>query len=1329
MDHTKPHSVETKHPVAIFRKLAFRFLLYFLLFLIFVAGIGVLALQSTYFQNRLRAVIEESTSHQINGSIHIGKLSGSLLSDITLNDIRLNDSNNTTLLSIESLSLRYFLPKAFFKIIYFKDVDLKGLRLNLAKSSSGEWNISSLFKSPDEAGADAPSFPYLLQIIHADLADLQINMHEPGSNDKNAAYLTVHRFVAGIEYDRSMRISILDSSLTFNRPTPFPVSLFGELIFSPATSDMTLQQFIIKSGDASLVVNGDGRFSETLPVFNVSLAAEHVNVSEISKKYSLSGFPESLLSGVITVSGTPEDFKHDISLMVDDAAIKINGSSGFDNERGLWSNLSASVRRLDLSKGWFHLDDILSGVVSTDIHLNATRLQSLAEKADAKASIDISGLLASGVPIDNVRLGASWSNGILSINRFQAVSGQNDLDLSGTLAPKTHQTKLNFKVNLLDAETLLTHLSISLPQIFDDVAVKGETQLALSLEGEYDLPSARFYVISHDVSAKTYHADTLDMHGLWLGLPGPDHRIDDIALTLQGISGDRLKISDFTLKGTWSGWLDDPVARFSTTAKGVEALSYRADRLDLDGNWSGRTDDSQSAFSVIARNLSSDSGTLESLKFSGRLHGLPNTVDAATDVRLLVEGLRMENISTPVLNLSANWQGPFSSFSGETSIETEGATIYGHLFSKIMVGGRITPDHTNVNLFADLEQGGHFELAGKVGSWKTDQKEITIDQLLLATTAPLQESTLTNTAPVQLTFRDSGLTLHDCHLDINDASLSLSGDIHPNGEQNLNLQVDKLQIGRLPGGWNDKAGLSGIVSANATLHGSWDRPVIASRVNAKDLSGYGIAQTTDFSATVDYKDPGASFHATLSKQGTLIFSASGTVPLSLSLSPFSAKTQAGDLKATLQTRDLKFSELPIPKIRDLEWDAVADINLAFAGSPQSPEISGNILIHDGYLNLLRKKLTYETLDGKIFLANNRVKIEKLHIEGDREGRLLSEGTILIQDGHRLDADLRLSGNNFYLPFQRAISARISPKLHLSGGIQNPRLTGEVTISESKIDLDKISRQRHSEIQVVESSSPGSDTPMLVASQSQGPEYLSPLYADILVHVPKNAWLKGQGVNAEISGEIAITKKPGGPFLLTGPLNTLRGNYYFMGKNFQLTKGNVEFLGLKEVNPNLNIEARTRVKSSTIIVILSGTAQEMTVDLSSDPEMDESDIISYLVFGRASEDLGGDQAFSVQKTAMNYVGGLLAGELRTLLGDTALIDSFSIESGSDGNGFGAVTLGKYVTPEIFISRRQGLSENDPSYQEITYELTPDIKLETQIGRDYTNSADITWEFDF
>jgi autotransporter translocation and assembly factor TamB len=681
------------------------------------------------------------------------------------------------------------------------------------------------------------------------------------------------------------------------------------------------------------------------------------------------------------------------------------------------------------------------------------------------------------------------------------------------------------------------------------------------------------------------------------------------------------------------------------------------------------------------------------------------------------------------LKISADLQDPFSSPSLHAVFEADDVSIYGESFRSLSLEGNSTLDSMVFGLSADHENGSRVEIDGTLSSFLSVQRDVILERLFVSTAAPWPVSTISNTDPVRLGLQGDDLTVHSCRLDVNHAALSLTGGVSREGARNLTVETHGIEISDIPGDWNIGPKFSGLLSTDITLNGPWSHPTITSDIRVAHFTGYGAAQTMDVSLTATYRDTSASFRTALSKQGVSILSADGNIPLALSLSPLSVESSPGEMAATIKTDHLKFSELPIPKINGVEWDAVADIDLSLSGDIRSPDILGDIFLRSGQLALFRNKLTYETIEGQIGFNKNRIDIENLQIEGDSEGQLKVAGTFFVEESHDFNSDLTLSGRNFYIPYQKAISARISPELHLTGGLKNPRLTGDVTISESRINLDRLSGRRHSDIQIIENGDSVNNGPMIVTSQSRNGDYLSPLSADIRVHVPKNAWLKGQDVNAEISGELTVRKQPGGSFLLTGPLNTLRGNYYFMGKNFIVNEGHVEFLGLKEINPNLDIEAQTRINSATIIVNLHGTAQEMVLDLSSDPVMEESDIISYLVFGKATDDLGGNQAFSVEKTALNYMGGLLVDELRTMLGDVALIDSFAIDSGNTENGIGAVTLGKYITPELFVSHRQSLSENEESFQEITYELTPDLKLETQVGKDATNSVDLTWEFDF
>lgn len=1274
-----------------FPRWIFRGLLYTLLGTITLVGIAVLILQTTFVQNRLRIFLAETASSRLHATISIGHMEGNLLSDLTFGEIRLESHDHMPVLSIDELSIRYLLPKLFYKNIHVESLSVTGLRLDLEKSSDGVWNLPFLQNTSDRPKSeDERPFPYHMVINYLNLSDALITVRQ----EADTTSLTINRFDAGFEYDQTILLSVFESSFSFNRPHDLQASLSGDLEFDPALSDLTNVRLVIENGDMRAKLDGHCRFSKTNPEFSFSLTAPPFHISELLESFSFSGLQDAVASGTVQISGTPEKFDHDISLELDGASLIINGSSGYDMDRGFWTSLSADIRSLDLSKGGLPLGDMISGIVSTDIRVNATGLQSI-KSLDATASAQLQGIVVSGIRLDRIGLSATWSHESLSIEQLTASCGQNLLNASGSFTPNTRKGNMDIALDLDQAEAVMNPLSKNYPVIFDTVKLGGKTTADISVEGSIDHPSARFFIVSDDASLLSFQSAHVDLKGIWRGLPGPDNHIEDIDLTLREVLSNQFQAKKITVKGSWGGWLENP----------------------------------DSVFSISVRDISNDRFQAEALDLSGKLRGKPAADDTTLDLMLLSNRIHFDEIDLQTLKMSSNLRGPVFTPSGRAVIEATDASIFGERFLKLSLAGNILPSNVHFDLSGGHENGSSTEIKGIVSNWNEDRKVLSLSKLFVATAAPWPVLTLSNTDPMRFLLQGDVVTVDDFSLSVNNAMLSLKGKLSKNEFLGLNLDVDNLEIDQIPGVWRDSSELSGIVSANFALDGPWNRPAISSDIRVSHLTGYGISQGSDLSASIETTGTMTSFHAALSTQGTSILSADGDIPLLVSLSPFSINTGPGEMKASLSTQDLKFSELPIPRIKGVEWDAVADMNLTLSGNILNPDIQGDFQVHDGQLTLSRNKLTYETIEGSILFSNDRFDIDNLLIEGDHEGRLMVAGAVYIREGYDLIADLKLNGNDFYIPFQKAITARISPDLHLSGWFKTPRLSGEVTINESRINLDRLSRQRYSEIQVVESSTPGSDSPVLVASQSSESGFLSPLTADILVRVPGNAWLKGQDVDAEISGEIAVSKQPNEPFVLTGPLNTLRGQYYFMGKTFELTQGNVEFPGLKEINPNLDIEAQTRIKSVDIIATLSGTAQEMTLDLSSDPAMEQSDIISYLVFGRATDDLGGDQAFSVEKTAMNYMGGLLAVELRDMLGGVEFIDTFSIDPSSDENGIGSMKFGKYITPELFISRSQSLSENEASYQEITYELTPSIKLETQVGKEYSNSVDLTWELDF
>ena len=266
-----------------------------------------------------------------------------------------------------------------------------------------------------------------------------------------------------------------------------------------------------------------------------------------------------------------------------------------------------------------------------------------------------------------------------------------------------------------------------------------------------------------------------------------------------------------------------------------------------------------------------------------------------------------------------------------------------------------------------------------------------------------------------------------------------------------------------------------------------------------------------------------------------------------------------------------------------------------------------------------------------------------------------------------------------------------------------------------------------EIEIITATS-GKGAEQHIADGVPPSELLQKLAAHITVKAPGNVWLKGQDINTEVAGDILLKKEAQKPFTLLGELQTLRGVYYFRGKQFKVEKGTVTFIGLEEPNPNIDIMAAAKIQQARIIILISGTARNLVLKLDSDPKMDPSDIISYLVFGKSTDALKGGQAFNAEKAALGLSGGLLASELRSILGDVFFIDSFALDAGDNGAG-GAVAVGKYVRPNIFILYRRGLAEEKQNQIEVSYEYSPNIRIETQLGDDKNNGVDLFWEFDF
>ncbi len=540
------------------------------------------------------------------------------------------------------------------------------------------------------------------------------------------------------------------------------------------------------------------------------------------------------------------------------------------------------------------------------------------------------------------------------------------------------------------------------------------------------------------------------------------------------------------------------------------------------------------------------------------------------------------------------------------------------------------------------------------------------------------------------------------------------------------FNMDLQQLASL---WPKPMPLQGRISGNARLTGAADTLKLAVEATAEDIV-YRKMGVNRLSASLFYQDENARMAASGFRDGRQIIDMHGVAPVRVSLVPFLAESAGEGLDADIALNGIDVSEIS-NMLDHPEIDAGGQLAIyaKMNGDIKNPRIEGRVLLGDGFLTLKKQGLSYEKMSAEIAFDPDGFDITQVNISGDKEGELSLSGRMEAAGFRPEKLDITATGKNFYVPFYAGIDAWGDPDLKLTGVLSAPVLTGTILVRKGRVNTEALFGNAPSEIRVIE---PERDENGVFRVPEENPEALSftgPLAADVLLTIPRNVWIRGKEESIEIRGGIHLKKEPGASFVLYGPLQAVRGTYRFRNRLFRITSGDLQFIGQEEINPPLNIEAETRIEDVRIITRLTGTFDRMKMELSSDPAMDQTDIISYLIFGQPTDALSEGESFRAGEAALGMTGQFAADELREILGEKLSFDYIGVSAGSEGFRDGSVSMGKYITPKVFVIYRYGFSEETPQQVEVNYEINRNFSLETEMDNERTSAVDLIWKYDF
>ncbi|MCF7859073.1 MAG: translocation/assembly module TamB [Candidatus Cloacimonetes bacterium] len=1244
-------------------------------------------LNSAIFKNIVRkTIIKAANKNLVAAELSIGKVKGSLLSNIALENLELS-TQNEQIFTCKEISINYKILPLLKKKLIINDFKIQDVDLLLTEQEPGSWNFSQILPPTDSTkiGLQQTEINWQIELKNLQIVNLNavLNLIETGR------FIPQKISDLNLTAEASYKQNELSVNLTtFSLQSSVPNITIRDLGFTGKLQDSLLVISDLKlqtiRNEMSAKTSYDLNSGKLL---NLQFELQPLDLYEFTNLFSelpLRKYPLIFLKLVLE----NDEMNSDIKLQINEQTISLESyiNSIYHDPEYKADLKFAKINMADWLKGFDVSTDLnlemelagkgteLQGITgfmklnSTDSYLGEKRINTLlllADKNKDSANLD----LKINSPAGSVNL-KGRINKLFAVPEFDLSGSAEKLNLSEVTGNKDNISDLNFNFDLkgsgLSRDELKTGLKLS---------------VTTSSYGEYNLNTLNtdFYYANKNYDLNNFSADAMgiSINAAGKGALEGDH---EIAYSLNSYN---LKpLQKYFLIGDISG------------------------SVELKGSVKGTISNLKNTTNLQLNNFSYNNMSLDSLIADVALNKQVENIEFSSEIN--AHDFKINKFDLNKIELISS--GNLNTFRNELVIVSDSLKLTSK--SKVILD----------SIF-----------------------KVELPYLLISAGNQFLE---TEHDSAMFRLKDNDYYLENFSLINESGAIRINGYYNPVEQVDMHIGLAGIDLRQINGLHILPMKIGGILDFDSKIKGSLQDPEINADLIIQDpqMNEYLLKKITA-DLMINNNLLNSEFQIIRSDNEQVLGLAQFPVDLMPDndlispTAPFKVDLMVNDL-------DLRFMDNFTTQFENI--NGILNLDFSVYNTLQDPEFKGNVNLRNGSIIVPRYGIDYNKMKLNSIIIKDTLFITEFFLKGGEGNLTVSGHTNLkdLIANENSELYFHAQGDNFLALNKKKLQLLTDFDVNINGSADYPIYGGQIDILRAKINLDELKGNNKnvkntSEPLLVQALTINSDEgpPKKAASGRTSPDMIKNLTGKIKVNIPRNTWITDKNMNIELSGDLEILKT-GSYFEVFGFITTRRGNYTIYGRKFNLVSGQISFNGGEEMNPYLDITVshifRDANKLKRIMQIhLTGYSLNPEIRFILDEEaISEADAVSYLLFGKSNNEISQNEKTQVSEFSQtDFAKSLLTKEIGSRISEKIAnkLNLNVIEySGGTKLKQGSFLIGKYITNNLFLSYQKEFSlgqskEIVPDKVALEYEISKHFSLEAFRGDEKSTGVDVYWKF--